>query len=121
MSKITIYETFMKSDIDALLAVGARLAMGFDASHEKSQKSVHLEITLQISGGQIGDLKVKSHSTYIKLKGGLMHGEGVYKLVAHHFEQDIIDESPKAYVIHKNRAIVRSGGQGDFVADIGWW
>lgn len=121
MSKITIYETFMKSDIDALLSVGARLALGFDASHARAQKTVHLEITLQISSGQIADLKIKSHATYIKLKGGLMHGEGVYKLVAHHFEQDIVDESPKSFVIKQNRAIVRHGGTGDFVGDIGWW
>lgn len=121
MSKITIYETFTKSDIDALLSIGARLALGFDASHPSSQKMVHLEITLQINAGQIADLKVKSHATYIKLKGGLMHGEGVYKLVAHHFEQDIVDESPKSYAIRQSRAIVRQGGVGDFVGDVGWW
>jgi hypothetical protein len=120
-SKLTIYETFMKSDIEALLAVGAQLALGFDASHARSQKSVHLEIALQISAAQIVELQTRSHSTYIKLKGGLMHGEGVYKLVAHHFEQDIVDESPKSFVIKQNRAIVRQGGVGDFVTDIGWW
>jgi hypothetical protein len=121
MAKITIYETFLKSDIDALLEVGARLAMGFDASHPATQKTVHLEITLQISSGQIGDLKTRSHATYIKLKGGLMHGEGVYKLEAHHFEQDIVDASPKSFVIKQNRAIVKHGGTGDFVADVDWW
>lgn len=121
MAKISIYETFEKSDIDALLAVGAGLALGFDASHPLTQKSVHLEITLQISAGQLTELRCLFNSTYIKLKGALMHGEGVYKLVAHHFEQDIVNESPKSFVIKQNRAIVRNGGVGDFVSDVGWW
>lgn len=121
MAKITIYETFTKADIDNLLTVGAHLALAFDASHSQSQKSVHLEINMRISATQIVDLNSRYHSTYIKLKQGLMHGEGTYKLEAHHFEQDIVDNSPKAYEIRKNRAIVKHGGVGDMVADIGWW
>lgn len=121
MSKITIYETFTKDDIDALLSVGAKLALGFDASHPPTEKSVHLELSMHITAAQIAELSVRSQWTYIKLKGGLMHGEGVYKMVAHHFEQDIVDASPKAYQIKTNRAIVRHGGVGDFVEDIGWW
>ncbi len=121
MAKITIYETFTKADIDALLTVGAHLALAFDASHPHAVKSVHLELGMQISATQIVDLQSRFHATYMKLKGGLMHGEGTYKLEAHHFEQDIVDASTKSYEIKQNRAIVKHGGMGGMVADIGWW
>jgi len=121
VAKITIYETFTKADIDALLTVGAHLALAFDASHPHAVKTVHLELGMQISATQIVDLESRFHTTYIKLKGGLMHGEGKYKLEAHHFEQDIVDASPKVYEIRKNRAIVKHGDVGGMVADIGWW
>ncbi len=121
MSKITIYETFTKADIDNLLTVGAQLAVAFDGSHPHAVKTVHLEINMRISATQIVDLNSRFHSTYVKLKGGLMHGEGTYKLEAHHFEQDIVDNSPKAYEIRQNRAIVRHGGVGGMVDDVGWW
>jgi hypothetical protein len=121
MSKITVYETFCKSDIEALLDAGIRIALALDASHSKEDKPVHLELAVDARAGEIATLKTRSHATYIKLKGAFMDGEGTFKLVCYHFEQDIIDSSPKSYEIRKNRAIVRHGDVGDFVPDVGWW
>lgn len=120
-SKITVYETFEKSDIEALLDAGIYVALAFDASHKPDEKSVHLELAIDASSGAIANLKSRSHGTYIKLKGAFIHGEGTFKLTCHHFEQDIVDSSPKSYEIRKNRAIVRRGEAGDFVPNIGWW
>src|SRR5215213_3367001 len=114
-SKITVYETFCKSDIEALLDAGVRVAIAFDASHPKDVKSVHLELAIDANAGAIATLKNRSNATYIKLKGAFMQGEGAYKLVCHHFDSDIVDASPKSYEIRQNRAIVRHGDTGGFV------
>ena len=118
MAKITVYETFCKSDIEALLDCGVCIALGFDASHSKDTKPVHLELSIYATADQLVTLRQIHNATYIKLKGAFLHGEGAYKLECFHFEQDIIDESPKAYEIRTNRAIVRHGDIGSFVGDI---
>jgi hypothetical protein len=116
----SVYETFCKSDIEALLDCGIRMALGFDASHSKDVKPVHLELSINASHDQISTLRQRFNATYIKLKAAFMFGEGVYKLECFNFEQDIVDSSPKAYEIRKNRAIVRHGDVGGFVEDISW-
>ncbi|MGK4001554.1 hypothetical protein WMF31_02940 [Sorangium sp. So ce1036] len=121
MAKITVYETFYKSDIEALLDAGIHVSLAFDASHRRVEKSVHLELLIDASHAAIQRLRSCNNSTYIKLKGALMYGEGVHKLECHHFEQDIVDGSPKSYEIRQNRAIVRHGDVGEVVQDIGWW
>ncbi|KYF67544.1 hypothetical protein [Sorangium cellulosum] len=121
MAKITVYETFSTSDIDALLDAGIAVSLAFDASHPKEVKSVHLELLIDASHEAIRVLQMRHNGTYIKLKGALMHGEGVHKLECHHFDQDIVDGSPKSYEIRQNRAFVRHGDIGTVIQDIGWW
>ncbi len=118
MSKITVYETFLQSDIEALLDCSVRIVLGFDASHDAATKPVHLELNIHASHDQISMLRQRYNNTYIKLKGAFLHGEGSYKLEIFHFEQGIVDASPKRYEILKNRAIVRHGDVGTFIGDI---
>ncbi|MGK3999595.1 hypothetical protein [Sorangium sp. So ce1024] len=121
MAKITVYELFTRSDIEALLDAGIAVSLAFDASHPKDVKSVHLELLIDARRESISLLRSRHNSTYIKLKGALMHGEGVHKLECHHFDQDIVDGSPKSYDIRQNRAFVRHGEIGTVIQDIGWW
>ena len=120
MSKIMVYETFCKSDIEALLDCDIRMALSFDATHPRDVKPVHLELSINANHEQISQLRQRHNTTYIKLKGAFLQGEGVHKLECFHFEQDIVDASPKAYEIRKNRAIVRHGDTGGMVDDISW-
>ncbi len=121
MSKFTVYDTVRQSDIDALAEAGAGLGLGFDASHPKTQKPVHLELLVQIDEAQIAQLKIINHETYTKFRFGVLFGAGVYKFECTHFEDDIVRASPKGFQIRTNRATVRRGGVGDFVDDVGWW
>ncbi|WP_437588297.1 hypothetical protein [Sorangium sp. So ce1000] len=121
MPKLTVYETFCKSDIEALLDSGITVNLAFDASHPKDVKTVHLELLIDARDEAIQQLRRLHNGTYIKLKSALMQGDGTYKLVCHYFEQDIVDSSPKSYEIRQNRAIVRHGDVGTLIPDIGWW
>ncbi|WP_437966328.1 hypothetical protein WMF04_43120 [Sorangium sp. So ce260] len=121
MAKIMVYETFSKSDIEALLDAGIIVNLAFDASHGKQEKTVHLELLIDASNEATQRLRSRHNDTYIKLKGALMQGEGTYKLECHTFDQDIVDSSPKSYEIRQNRAIVRHGDVGTIIQDIGWW
>ncbi|AUX47302.1 uncharacterized protein SOCE26_088200 [Sorangium cellulosum] len=121
MAKIPVYETFCTSDIEALLDSGITVNLAFDASHNKQEKSVHLELLIDASHQAIQLLRSRHNDTYIKLKGALIQGEGTYKLECHHIEQGIVDSSPKSYEIRQNRAIVRHGDVGTVIQDIAWW
>ncbi|WP_437711641.1 hypothetical protein WMF45_40915 [Sorangium sp. So ce448] len=121
MAKLMVFETFSKSDIEALLDAGIVVNLAFDASHPKREKTVHLELLIDATQEAILRLRSRYNETYIKLKGALMQGEGTYKLECHTFDQDIVDSSPKSYEIRQNRAIVRYGDAGTVIQDIGWW
>ncbi|WP_437722815.1 hypothetical protein [Sorangium sp. So ce861] len=121
MAKLMVYETFSKSDVEALLDAGIIINLAFDASHSKQVKTVHLELLIDASSEAIQRLRSRHNETYIKLKGALMQGAGTYKLECHSFDQDIVDSSPKSYEIRQNRAIVRHGDVGTIIQDIGWW
>ncbi len=116
--KARVYETFFVQDIDALLDCDMVVAMQFDGSHPKTVKAVHLELAVQATDAQILDLRNAHNTTYIKLKEHLQHGGGTYKFETPHFEEHIVDQSPKSFHIKQNRAVVRHGGTGEMVNDI---
>lgn len=120
MSGYRVYETLQRSDVEALLDVGAHVGLMGDASHTHGAsdfKAFHLELNLGISDEQIRLLQSRYNSTYIKLKPGLMMGGGKVDLEVYHYDQDVLElfDSSSQYALRTGRAAFSHGTKGGMI------